>query len=157
MTEAKAASEEGYHLTHALAFSDKASYRASADGHHGRTECLEGRCHSFARMSLGKPAADPVAAEAAPVSATSRSVSYHTPLDSTQRSCLADLRRVPQPLASKDPLPYPIRLHAGARVFSGGPRVATRSRPGCPRADYLVLSSCHKFLPGPQSCARLGP
>ena len=29
MTEAKAASEEGYHLTHALAFSDKASYRAS--------------------------------------------------------------------------------------------------------------------------------
>ena len=28
MTEAKAASEEGYHLTLALAFSDKASYRA---------------------------------------------------------------------------------------------------------------------------------
>ena len=28
MTEAKTASEEGYHLTLALAFSDKASYRA---------------------------------------------------------------------------------------------------------------------------------
>ena len=37
MTEAKAASEEGYHLTHALAFSDKASYRAG--GAQGLDRC----------------------------------------------------------------------------------------------------------------------
>ena len=37
MTEAKAASEEGYHLTLALAFSDKASYRAS--GAQGLDRC----------------------------------------------------------------------------------------------------------------------
>ena len=87
-------------------------------------------------MSLGKPAADSVAAEAAPASATAQSVSYHKLLGSTQRLCLAAARRVPQPPASKDPLPYPIRLHADARVSSGGPREATRSRPGYPRVDY---------------------
>ena len=37
MTEAKAASEEGYHLTLALAFSDKASYRAG--GAQGLDRC----------------------------------------------------------------------------------------------------------------------
>ena len=37
MTEAKTASEEGYHLTLALAFSDKASYRAS--GAQGLDRC----------------------------------------------------------------------------------------------------------------------
>ena len=107
-----------------------------ADGHHGRTKCLEGRCPSIAHMSLGKPAADSVAAEAAPASATAQSVSYHTPLDSTQHLCLAAVRRVPRLPASRDPLPYPIRPHAGAQVFPGGPRKATCSRPGCPRVDY---------------------
>ena len=37
MTEAKAASEEGYHFTLALAFSDKASYRAG--GAQGLDRC----------------------------------------------------------------------------------------------------------------------
>ena len=127
-----------------------------ADGHHGRTECLEGRCHSVVRMSLGKPAADPVAAEAAPVPATSRSVSYHKPLDSTQCSCLADLRRVPQPLASKDPLPYPIRLHAGAQVVSGGPRGGHPIPPRLPTGRLLSAFSCHKFLPWPAVLCEVG-
>ena len=38
MTEAKAASESQYHLTHALAFSDKASYRAG--GAQGLDRCV---------------------------------------------------------------------------------------------------------------------
>ena len=71
-------------------------------------------------MSLGKPAADSVAAEAAPASATAQSVSSHTLLGLTQRHCLAAVRRVSQPPASEDPLPYPNRLHADARVSSGG-------------------------------------
>ena len=73
-------------------------------------------------MSLGKPAADSVAAEAAPASATAQSVSSNTLLGLTKRPCLAAVRRVSQPPASEDPLQYPIRLHADARVSSGGPK-----------------------------------
>ena len=105
-------------------------------------------------MSLGKPAADSVAAEAAPASATAQSVSYHRLLGSTQHLCLAAVRRVPQLPASKDPLPYPIRLHAGAQVFPSGPRKATRSRPGCPRVDYKLSFFLSQVSPGPQSLAR---
>ena len=127
---------------------------ADADGHHGRTECLQGRCHSIAHMSLGKPAADSVAAEAAPASATAQSVCYHRPLGSTQHLCLAAVRRVPQLPASKDPLPYPIRLHADARVSSGGPRGGHPIAPRLSTGRLQVLFSFYHKLRLARSPAR---
>ena len=123
----------------------------NADGRVGRIESLQGRCHSLAHMSLEKPAADPVAARAAPVSATARSVSPHTLLGLTQLSCLAAVSRVSQPPASEEPPPFSNRPRADARVLSGGQKRPPDRAPVVHGQTLFLSSLLSQTLPDPQS------